>query len=144
MKTIIFTFLTLLGFSLCFSELPDGYYQVDSILVSQDGERFKNHNTTYLYLKADSQSIKIAGVYLGMLIKRELAIEQVVADTLFLRDRSNRGHLYKFRISGDTVSGRHSVSYYDGSRTVFDSRAILRKLTGAHLTTVKMIMGFLE
>jgi len=129
-KTFRLNALTLISLCLVFTaraEMLDGYYQVTSLIITQD-EKPRGFNNTGLYIAADWKRVRVAGAWRGYPMAMNMAVERVSGDTIVLRDTQNRSSYYKFHIRNNIISGRHALNYEDGTKSVVEAKAVVRKL----------------
>jgi len=123
------------------AEQLNGYYQVTSLTIIQDGKP-RGFNNTDIYIAATDRRIKIAGAWRGYPMMRYMAVERVIGDTLVLRDTQNPSSYYKFHVKNNIIIGRHALSYEDGTRSVMDAKAVVRKLNQGEADRVRAIFGW--
>jgi len=131
---------------LCFvfasnAERLDGFYQVTSLTVTQDGKP-RGFNNTDLYILATDKHVRIAGAWRGYPMTRNMAVERVNGDTVVLRDMQDPSSYYKFQVKNNTISGRHALNYEDGTRSVMETKAVVRKLNQGEADRIRAIVGW--
>ncbi len=134
----------LLCFSIATATLLEGYYRVTNIMVVKENGTVKGFNTTDLFILAERDRIKIAGVHSGIHITREFTIEQIISDTLVLRDTENRDQVFKISVFRNTISAKHTFYSDDGGSTTYDAKAVLKKLSRAEIERVTSLIEFLR
>jgi len=139
-------FLTISIIFLCFvftanAALLEGYYQVTSLTVTQDGKT-RGFNNSDLYIAASGKRIRVAGAWRGYPMERDLIVERTVGDTMVLRDTQNQSSYYKFLVRNNTISGRHALNYEDGTRSVMETKAVVRKMNQGEADRIKAIVGW--
>jgi hypothetical protein len=112
------------------------------LIITQDGKPQRGFNNSDLYIAATDKRVKIAGAWRGYPMTLNMAVERVSGDTLLLRDTQNPSSHYKFYIKNNTLSGRHALNYEDGTRSVMETKAVLRKLNQGEADKVKAIVGW--
>jgi hypothetical protein len=122
--------------------LLDGYYQVTSLIISQDGKPQRGFNNSDLYIAATDKRVRIAGAWRGYPMAVNMAVERITGDTMQLRDTQNPSSYYKFQVKHNTISGRHALSYEDGTRSVMEMKAVVRKLNRDEADRVRTIIGW--
>jgi hypothetical protein len=134
--------LTLLFLSLSAIANPlDGYYQITSLVITEDG-RPRGFNNTGLYIYASGKRLKIAGAWRGYPMQRDIIVEKTVGDSVFLRDPQNPSSLFRFHIKNNTVSGRHALNYDDGTKQVVETTATVRKLNRGEADKIRELLDF--
>ncbi|MDR0305716.1 MAG: hypothetical protein LBI42_02645 [Chitinispirillales bacterium] len=141
MKFIKFFSIIFICFSISNGSLLDGYYQVVNLVIIQN-DKPRGFNNNHLYIFAEKNRIAFAGAWRGIPIKESLTVEKIISDTLVLRDNSNQSSYYKFRVKGDSISGRHAVSRESRERLVIETKAVVRKLNPQEAERIKKTVFF--
>jgi len=136
MKIIKLISVILFCASISTAGLLNGYYQVTNLTITRNGTP-RGFNNTDLFIEANERRVNIAGAWRGFPIRQSASIERTIGDTLILRDMENRVSIYKFHIRNNIISGRHSLSYDDGTREVIETRAVVRKLNHGEINRLK-------
>ena len=122
--------------------LLDGYYQVTSLTVTEDGKPQRGFNNSDLYIAATEKRVRIAGAWRGYPMMMNMTVERTTGDSILLRDTQNPSSYYRFQVKNNTISGRHALSYEDGARSVMETKAVLRKLNRDESDKLKAIIGW--
>jgi hypothetical protein len=122
--------------------LLDGYYQVTSLTVTEDGKPQRGFNNSDLYISATEKRVKIAGAWRGYPMMMNMTVERVTGDSILLRDTQNPSSYYRFQVKNNTISGRHALNYEDGTRAVMETKAVVRKLNQGEADRIKAITGW--
>jgi len=125
------------------ARLLEGYFQVTNLTYTQDDDgKPRGFNNTGLYIAATDKRIRVVGAWRGIPIAHNMIVDRTIRDTLVLKDTDSPGSTYKFRVRNNEVSGRHSMTFSDGTRHIIDAKATLRRLNQGEIDRLRVILNF--